>query len=113
MSVHCQAGGPGVADTGGDGQGDKVPQGVSAQACGRGRRDVPLEVEVVQMLIVGAMVVGILVMMLVIGGVIVGGALAHKNAREDDARWAREDAERAARRDRDRSGPMGGEPVHA
>ncbi|AFE03638.1 hypothetical protein COCOR_00684 [Corallococcus coralloides DSM 2259] len=113
MSVHCQAGGPGVADTGGDGQGDKVPQGVSAQACGRGRRDVPLEVEVVQMLIVGAMVVGILVMMLVIGGAIVGGALAHKNAREDDARWAREDAERASRRDRDLSGPMGGEPLHA
>ncbi|MHA7627823.1 hypothetical protein [Corallococcus sp. M7] len=56
------------------------------------------------MLIVGALVVGILVMMLVIGGVIVGGALAHKNAREDDARWAREDAERAASRR---------EPVHA
>ncbi|MBN9688518.1 MULTISPECIES: hypothetical protein [unclassified Corallococcus] len=56
------------------------------------------------MLIVGALVVGILVMMLVIGGVIVGGLLAHKNAREDDARWAREDAERAASRR---------EPLHA
>ncbi|NRD50690.1 hypothetical protein, partial [Corallococcus exiguus] len=104
---------PGVADTGGDGQGGKVPQGVSAQACGRGKRDVPLEVEVVQMLIVGSVLVGILVMMLVIGGVLVGGVLAHKNAREDDARWAKEDAERASRRDRDMSGPMGGEPLHA
>ncbi|WP_147468327.1 hypothetical protein [Corallococcus interemptor] len=86
---------------------------MSARACGRGGRDAPLELEVVQMLIVGAMLVGILVMMLVLGGAIVGGALAHKNAREDDARWAREDAERAARRDRDLSGPVGGEPVHA
>ncbi|WP_216619011.1 hypothetical protein, partial [Corallococcus carmarthensis] len=73
----------------------------------------PLRVEVVQMIIVGAMVVGILVMLLVVGGAIMGGALAHKNIRADDARWAREDAERASRRDRDLSGPMGGEPVHA
>ncbi|NNC22366.1 hypothetical protein HRD49_44990 [Corallococcus exiguus] len=65
------------------------------------------------MLIVGSVLVGILVMMLVIGGVLVGGVLAHKNAREDDARWAKEDAERASRRDRDGSGPMGGEPLHA
>lgn len=65
------------------------------------------------MVIVGSMVVGILVMMVVMGGVIAGGVLAHKNAREDDARWAKEDAERAAQRERDRSGPVGGEPVHA
>ncbi|WP_375756264.1 hypothetical protein [Corallococcus exercitus] len=65
------------------------------------------------MLIVGAMLVGILVMLLLIGAVIFGGMLAHKGFRADDARWARDAAEREARRDRDRSGPMGGEPVHA
>ncbi|RKH49405.1 hypothetical protein D7W81_41510 [Corallococcus aberystwythensis] len=107
MSVHCQEGSTG------NGQGGKVPQGMPARACGRGGCDAPLGMEVVQMLIVGAVVVGVLLMMLVIGGVLIGGALAHKNIRDDDARWAREDAERASRRDQDRSGPMGGEPVHA
>lgn len=67
------------------------------------------------MVIMGALLVGIVVMAVVLGGVVMGGALAHKNARKDDARWAKEAADRAARRDRDRSGPgpMGGEPVHA
>ncbi|WP_223641905.1 hypothetical protein [Corallococcus sp. EGB] len=65
------------------------------------------------MIIVGSMLVGVLVMLLVMGGVIMGGVLAHKNARDDEARWARENAELAARHERDRSGPMGGEPVHA
>ncbi|WP_158617178.1 hypothetical protein [Corallococcus exercitus] len=65
------------------------------------------------MIIVGSMVVGVLVMLLVMGGVLMGGALAHKNEREDNARWAKENAELAARHERDRSGPPGGEPVHA
>lgn len=67
------------------------------------------------MVIIGAMLVGILVMLVVLSAAVMGGALAHKNARKDEERWAREAAERAQRRDRDVSGPgpVGGEPVHA
>ncbi|MCY1046364.1 hypothetical protein OV208_33980 [Corallococcus sp. bb12-1] len=64
------------------------------------------------MLIIGATVVGILLMLVVLSAVVMGGALAHKNARQDEERWAREARER---RDRERGGPgpLGGEPVPA